>query len=57
LEDVHRDLMDVLCRSGKRTQALRQFEACRRALREEFDAVPVLETETLYRRILGRLTS
>ena len=56
LEDVHRDLMDVLCRCGKRTQALRQFEACRRALREEFDAAPVLETEALYRSILGRLT-
>lgn len=56
LEDVHRDLMDVLCRCGKRTQALRQFEACRRALKEEFDATPVLETETLYRSILGRLT-
>ncbi len=55
LEDVHRDLMEVLYRCGKRTQALRQFEACRQALREEFDAAPVLETETLYRNILGRL--
>ncbi len=56
LEEVHRDLMDVLYRCGKRSQALRQFEACRRALREEFDAAPVLETESLYRSILGRLT-
>lgn len=56
LEDVHRDLMEMLCRCGKRTQALRQFEACRRALKEEFDAAPVLETEALYRSILGRLT-
>jgi DNA-binding SARP family transcriptional activator len=56
LEDVHRDLMEVLCRSGKRTQALRQFEACRQALREEFDVAPALETEALYRRIQGRLT-
>lgn len=55
LEDVHRDLMEVLSRCGKRAQALRQFEVCRRALREEFDASPVLETETLYRSILGRL--
>lgn len=54
LEDVHRDLMEVLCRCGRRAEALRQFEACRRALREEFDAAPVLETEALYRRILGR---
>ena len=56
LEDVHRDLMDALHRSGKRTQALRQYEACRRALQEEFDAAPVLETETLYRSIMGRTT-
>ncbi|MEO7038501.1 MAG: BTAD domain-containing putative transcriptional regulator [Candidatus Elarobacter sp.] len=54
LEDVHRDLMDALCRCGKRTQALRQFEECRRALKEEFDVAPVIETETLYRSILGR---
>jgi len=48
--------MDALHRSGKRTQALRQYEACRRALQEEFDAAPVLETETLYRSIMGRTT-
>ncbi len=53
LEDVHRDLMDTLCRSGKRIQALRQFEECRRALLEEFDAAPAMETEALYRSILS----
>lgn len=53
LEDVHCDLMDLLFRSGKRTQALRQFEACRRALKEEFDSSPLLETESLYRSILS----
>lgn len=54
LEDVHRDLMEALCRCGRRTEALRQFEACRRALKEEFDVAPVIETETLYRSILGQ---
>ncbi|MBV8367768.1 MAG: winged helix-turn-helix domain-containing protein [Candidatus Eremiobacteraeota bacterium] len=54
LEEIHRHLMEALHRCGKRTQALRQYEACRRALQEEFDAVPVLETETLYNSILGR---
>jgi DNA-binding SARP family transcriptional activator len=53
LEDVHRDLMEVLVRCGKRTQALRQFEACRRALKEEFDCSPLLETEALHRSILA----
>jgi DNA-binding SARP family transcriptional activator len=53
LEDVHRDLMEVLYASGRRTQALRQFEACRRALKDEFGVAPVMETETVYRRILN----
>jgi DNA-binding SARP family transcriptional activator len=56
LEEVHRDLMDVLSRCGRRTQALRQYEACRQVLKEEFGVAPVMETETLYRSILGRLT-
>jgi hypothetical protein len=43
----------VLWHSGKRTQALRQFEACRQGLKEEFDSSPLLETEALYRNILG----
>jgi DNA-binding SARP family transcriptional activator len=54
LEEIHRHLMEALHRCGKRTQALRQYETCRRALQEEFDAAPVLETETLYHSILGR---
>jgi len=53
LESVHRNLMEVLWHSGKRTQALRQFEACRQGLKEEFDSSPLLETEALYRNILG----
>jgi DNA-binding SARP family transcriptional activator len=53
LEDVHCELMELLCHCGKRTQALRQFEACRRALKEEFDSSPLLETEALYRSILS----
>lgn len=55
LEDARCDLMEVLCRIGQRTQALRQFDACRRALKEEFDCSPLLETEALYRSILNGL--
>ncbi|MGH7707539.1 MAG: BTAD domain-containing putative transcriptional regulator [Vulcanimicrobiaceae bacterium] len=54
LEDVHRDLIDLFGRCGRRTQALRQFDVCRQALRDEFGVAPDIETETLYRRILGR---
>lgn len=53
LEEVHRDLMEVLYFSGKRTQALRQYEVCRAALKDEFNVDPVMETETLYRSILA----
>lgn len=53
LEDVHRDLMEVFYFSGRRAQALRQFEACRLALRDEFDVAPGMDTETLYRSILA----
>jgi DNA-binding SARP family transcriptional activator len=53
LEEAHRDLMDVLARCGRRTQALRQFETCRRVLKEEFNSSPLLETEALYRSILS----
>ncbi len=53
LEEVHRDLMEVLHFSGKRTQALRQYEICRSALKDEFNVDPVMETETLYRSILA----
>ncbi|MBV8601806.1 MAG: winged helix-turn-helix domain-containing protein [Candidatus Eremiobacteraeota bacterium] len=56
LEEVHRDLMEVLHFAGKRTLALRQFEACRTALRDEFDVGPSIETETLYRSILAGST-
>jgi DNA-binding SARP family transcriptional activator len=45
--------MELLAFSGKRTQALRQFEACRQALRDEFDVAPGIETEALYRSILA----
>ena len=55
LEEVHRDLMDALWRSGRRTEALRQYEVCRRAMREEFDVLPLPETQALYRSIRDRI--
>ncbi len=55
LENVHRDLMDVLWRSGRRTEALRQYEVCCRAVREEFDVPPMPDTEALYRSIRDRI--
>ncbi|MHB8146999.1 MAG: BTAD domain-containing putative transcriptional regulator [Vulcanimicrobiaceae bacterium] len=53
LEDVHRELMAVLWRSGRRTEALAQYEICRTALREEIDITPVPETVALYQAMHG----
>jgi DNA-binding SARP family transcriptional activator len=46
-ESIHRMLMRLLYRSGDRTGALRQFERCRTALREELGVDPSQETNAL----------
>lgn len=51
-EVVHRELMRSYALSGQRHAALRQYQACVRALAEEVDAPPSPETEALYVQIL-----
>ncbi len=50
-EEAHRQLMDILARSGEISAALAQYETCRRVLAEELNVGPDVETERLYRRI------
>jgi DNA-binding SARP family transcriptional activator/predicted ATPase/tetratricopeptide (TPR) repeat protein len=50
-EDAHRQLMRTLALCGQRSAALAQYEACRRALREELDVEPGPETMRLYEQI------
>jgi DNA-binding SARP family transcriptional activator/class 3 adenylate cyclase/tetratricopeptide (TPR) repeat protein len=50
-EQAHRATMHLLALSGQRGAALAQYEACRRALREELDVEPGEETRQLYERI------
>ncbi|MCH8206703.1 MAG: winged helix-turn-helix domain-containing protein [Chloroflexi bacterium] len=52
-EEVHRDLMLLLWNAGRRDEALRQFDACRRILLEELAVEPTPETEALHRSILA----
>jgi ATP/maltotriose-dependent transcriptional regulator MalT/DNA-binding SARP family transcriptional activator len=52
-EGGHRSLMTAYARAGRRSQALRQFLACRRALVEELGVEPAAETSELQRRILA----
>lgn len=50
-ENTHRQMMQLLARSGQRRGAIEQYEACRRMLDEEFGVEPDDETEALYRRL------
>ena len=43
--------MRLLALSGRRSEALAQYETCRRVLAEELDVTPAVETTRLYERI------
>jgi DNA-binding SARP family transcriptional activator len=50
-ERTHRQLMHLLYMSGDRTAALRQYERCVGALRQELDVAPDRRTVALYQQI------
>ena len=50
-EETHRHLMRLLLRSGQRSAALAQFEACKNVLQRELGVSPEEETIALYERI------
>jgi DNA-binding SARP family transcriptional activator len=52
-EGAHRRLMVAYARAGRRSQALRQFLDCRRALVEQLGIEPSCETACLQQRILS----
>jgi DNA-binding SARP family transcriptional activator/predicted ATPase len=54
-EQAHRQLMGILARSGQRTAALEQYEACRAVLHRELGVEPVPETRRLYTAIRNGL--
>lgn len=57
-ENGYRQLMEALARSGKRADALAQYEKCRKILRREFDLEPQAETRALEAAIRqGRLAA
>ncbi len=51
-EPVHRALMRLLLRQGRRAAALQQYQTCVGALQRELGAEPDEETRTLYREIV-----
>jgi len=50
-ELAHRQMMQVLAYSGKRSEALAQYEACRKLLRDELSIEPSAATQALYEQI------
>jgi len=52
-EEIHRQLIAMLARSGQRHAAISQYMTCRRLLREEMGLEPSPDTVALFRRIRG----
>jgi adenylate cyclase len=50
-EQAHRELMELLARTGRRSDALRQYQKCAEALERELGAEPSLETRAAHERI------
>ncbi len=50
-EEAHRQAMRLLSRTGQRSAALAQYEACRQTLAAELGLEPARETTALYERI------
>lgn len=57
-EEAHQQLMRILASSGRRSEALAQYETCRQVLADELGIEPAAETTALYERVrsgnLGR---
>ena len=51
-EEGHRALMRVYAESGNRQRAVRQYDKCRGALKDDLGVEPSEETEVFYRKIL-----
>lgn len=52
-EPAHRNLMTILARTGRRSEALRQYHTCVEALRRELGVEPAAETRALYDQLSG----
>jgi len=50
-EAAHRELMRAFWASGRRDEAVRQYQACREALARDLGLAPLPETEILLKRI------
>lgn len=53
-EDIHRQLIALLWRAGRRDEALRQYQVCQRTLWQELEVLPDTATQSLFQTILGQ---
>jgi DNA-binding SARP family transcriptional activator len=51
-EEIHRELMNLYMKNKNRIQAIRQYECCRKLLKEELGVEPMDETKYLYRKVV-----
>ena len=56
-EKAHRQLMYIYSARGQRSEALRQYQRCKRILAEELGIAPTAETVNLLRALLANETS
>lgn len=56
-EPAHRTMMELHAKRGAYAEALRQYRACKEALRRELDVAPEAATEQLYRELMRRRRS
>ena len=52
-EEGYQQLMGILTKNGRRSQALAQYQLCEKRLSEELNVLPSTETTALYKRILA----
>ena len=53
-EEIHREMMRLYMKSGRRARALQQYETCRDILANELDVAPMEETRALRVQIVER---
>jgi DNA-binding SARP family transcriptional activator len=53
-EEIHREVIRLHLRAGRRAHALEQYEACRELLARELDVEPMPETQSLCRELTAR---
>ena len=56
-EKAHRQLMQIYFAQGQRSEALRQFQRCKRTLTEELGIAPAAETVNLLQALMVNETS